>query len=74
MARHTVGQGTTVLCDLGRLPAGATALLEVVLIPREPGTTEAFVNDGAGYSGSEDILGAPLETNDASTSVRVSSR
>ena len=71
---HNVGQGTVVLCDLGTLPAGATAVLDVVMIPREPGTTEPFVNNGVAHSGSEDIMGAPLETNNASTSVRVSSR
>src|SRR5215217_7145202 len=56
---HNVGQGTVVLCDLGTLPAGATAVLDVVMIPREPGTTEPFVNNGVAHSGSEDIMGAP---------------
>jgi Domain of unknown function DUF11 len=73
---HNVGQGTgeVVLCDLGRLPAGATAGLDVVMIPRELGTNEAFVDNGVAHSGSEDISGAPLETNQPSTSVRVYSR
>ena len=72
-SNHTY-QGTTVICDFGRLPAGATAVLDVVLIPQERGTNEAVVTDYAGYSGSEDVLGSPLRTNDARTSVRVYSR
>ncbi len=73
---HHVFQGTGVLCDLGNLPAGATAVLDVVMIPQEPGTNEAFVNNGVGYSGSEEdeINGAPLETNNAVTRFWVSSR
>jgi hypothetical protein len=69
-----VYQGTTVICDSGRLPAGATAVLDVVLIPQELGTNEAHVTDYVGYSGSEEVLGSPLRTNDARTSVRVYSR
>jgi uncharacterized repeat protein (TIGR01451 family) len=69
-----VYQGTIVLCDLGRLPAGATAVLDVVLIPRERGTNEAFVTDYAESSGSEDDLGTPLHTDQARTSIQVYSR
>jgi hypothetical protein len=73
---HNVGQGTgvVVLCDLGTLPAGATAVLDVVMIPQELGTNEANVLHGVAYSGSEDFLGAPLNTTDALTSVWVYSR
>src|SRR3712207_4882877 len=62
-----VYQGTIVLCDLGRLPAGATAVLDVVLLPQEPGTNVAFVTDYAGVSGEGD-LGTPLRTDQAETS------
>jgi Domain of unknown function DUF11 len=73
---HDVGQGigVVVLCDLGTLPAGATAVLDVVMIPLERGTNQAHVLNGVAYSGSEDFLGAPLNTNDALTSVWVYSR
>ncbi len=53
---------------------GTTAALDVVMIPLERGTNQAHVLNGVAYSGSEDFMGAPLETNNALTSVRVYSR